>query len=154
MDPIRENFQVAMSPSRMRSGKPNNRERAESAARRQTHRGGLPLGDLIAVCQRWHDYDAFVADMAPWPSPKHSLDRIDVNGGYCPNNCRWVLPLEQVLNLRSNRLIEIKGIRRSLSAWVRINRLPKSTMEAGLYRYGWEATAAVTTPVRSKRGKA
>jgi hypothetical protein len=110
-------------------------------------------GRGIAVCPRWHEYEAFVADLSPRPSPKHSLDRIDVNGGYGPENCRWVLPQQQVLNQRSNRLIEINGVCRPLAEWVRINRLPKSTVEARLYRYGWDAAAALTTPVRPKRGK-
>jgi hypothetical protein len=107
----------------------------------------------IRVCPRWHDYEAFAADISPRPSPKHSIDRIDVNGDYCPENCRWVLPQQQVLNLRSNRLIDIDGVSKPLAEWARINRLSRSTVEARLYRYGWNAPAAVTTPVRPRGGK-
>lgn len=108
----------------------------------------------ITVCPRWHDYEAFAADMSPRPSPKHSIDRIDVNGDYCPENCRWVLQQQQVLNLRSNRLVEIDGVSKPLAEWARINRLPQSTVEARLYRYGWDAKTAVTTPARAWGGKA
>ena len=59
----------------------------------------------IVVCDRWHTYEAFVEDMSPRPSAKHSIDRMDVNGIYSPENCRWATQQEQVLNLRSNRLI-------------------------------------------------
>lgn len=107
----------------------------------------------IEVCLRWHDYQLFVADMSPRPSPQYSIDRIDVNGDYCPENCRWVTQQQQVLNLRSNRLIEIDGVSKPLAEWARINRLPKSTIEARLYRYGWDAQTAVTTPVRLRGGK-
>ncbi|WP_417848795.1 hypothetical protein [Thalassoglobus sp.] len=108
----------------------------------------------IRVCQRWHEYEAFVADMSPRPSPKHSIDRIDGNGDYSPENCRWALQQEQTLNLRSNRNIEIDGIIRPLAEWARLNGIPKPTVEARLYRYGWDAKAAVTTPVRAWGGKA
>lgn len=102
----------------------------------------------IKVCERWHEYEAFVADMSPRPSPKHSIDRIDVNGDYCPENCRWATQQEQVLNLRSNRLITINGESRPLAEWARIHGIPKFTVEARVYRYGWDEVSAVTTPPR------
>ena len=108
----------------------------------------------IRVCQRWHDYESFVSDMSPRPSLKHSIDRIDGNGDYSPENCRWALQQEQTLNLRSNRIIEIDGVRKPLAEWARLKGIPKSTVEARLYRYGWDAKAAVTTPVRAWGGKA
>lgn len=108
----------------------------------------------IRVCQRWHDYESFVTDMSPRPSLKHSIDRIDGNGDYSPENCRWALQQEQTLNLRSNRIIEIDGVRKPLAEWARLNGIPKPTLEARLYRYGWDAKAAVTSPVRVWGGKA
>lgn len=49
----------------------------------------------IIVELEWFDYDQFVKDMWPRPSPYHSIDRIDNKGNYCKANCRWATALEQ-----------------------------------------------------------
>lgn len=67
----------------------------------------------ILVCDRWNDFENFLADMGKRPSSKHSVERIDNNGNYEPRNCRWATNTEQQLNKRTTRnsLIGVSGIR-------------------------------------------
>lgn len=58
-------------------------------------------GRGIVVCAEWrHDFAAFLRDMGPRPSVKHSIDRVDNDGPYAPWNCRWATSDEQHSNMR------------------------------------------------------
>ena len=58
----------------------------------------------VTVCERWASFPHFLSDMGRRPSRRHSVDRIDVDKGYGPDNCRWATYEQQARNRRSNKL--------------------------------------------------
>lgn len=97
----------------------------------------------ITVCDRWMVFENFINDMGKRPSAKHSIDRIDVNGNYSPENCRWATSKEQSLNKRDTILITHNGETKTIDKWaaqyglnylVIWNRLRNSKVGGSLFR--------------------
>lgn len=102
-------------------------------------------GRGIKVCDRWHDYEKFYEDMGD-PECGMSIDRIDFNGDYSPENCRWLDVVGQCNNRRSNYWIEHDGERKSLSDWARKYGIKPATLQMRIEK-GMSFIDAVTTPV-------
>ncbi len=82
-------------------------------------------GRGITVCERWNEFEYFLADMGRKPSPELQIDRIDNDGNYEPGNCHWATPIEQANNTGVNHLITIYGRTQTLVEWAReANILP------------------------------
>lgn len=106
-------------------------------------------GRGISFCDRWKSFDLFFEDMGEAPAPKHTLDRIDVNGNYEPGNCRWATVMEQMSNKRNNRRVDIDGVTKHLSEWARHFGIDHRAIR-GRLNLGWSMEDAITTPVRGK----
>jgi hypothetical protein len=70
----------------------------------------------ITVCDEWKRFEAFLADMGDRPSVLHTLDRVDNNKGYSPDNCRWATPAQQARNREVSVLTE-DAVRRCVELW-------------------------------------
>ena len=106
-------------------------------------------GRGIKVCQRWLDsFEAFYEDMGPRPSAKHSIDRIDTNGGYCPENCRWATQKEQSRNRRSNVIIEYRSEKMPLIELAERTGVNYWLLWDRLFRFGLTVEDAVSRPNR------
>ena len=98
----------------------------------------------IVVCKRWReDFAAFLSDMGERPTGK-TLDRIDNDGNYEPNNCRWATAEEQQANKRNTVRIMHCGRTLSLAEWSRETGIEYGTIRQRIYRYGWDVSRALT----------
>lgn len=100
-------------------------------------------GRGIEVCERWRDdFWAFVEDISPRPSSKHTIERIDNNHAYQPGNCRWATRMEQNRNQRSNNFITAFGKTQISVDWAKETGLSRRTINRRL-KLGWSADDAL-----------
>lgn len=88
----------------------------------------------IKLCERWENFENFYKDMGPCPE-KFSIDRIDPNGDYCPENCRWANDYTQSQNRGDfNKVFTHNGETHVLKEWARILNIKYGTLYARIYR--------------------
>lgn len=94
-------------------------------------------GRGIVVCEDWNNDYALFREWAVSNgySPELTIDRIDVNGNYCPENCRWVTMKEQTYNKRNTVYIEYQGERHTFLDWSKITGIRLSILKSR-YRQG------------------
>lgn len=107
-------------------------------------------GRGITVCDRWQDFEAFLADMGERPSLAHSIDRIDNDGSYTPENCRWATSTQQVRNRSTTLLQEYNGITKPLADWADELGISYQTLFQRIHKLNWPIDRAMTEPVRGR----
>lgn len=101
-------------------------------------------GRGIEVCASWRDgFANFLADMGERPSPRHSLDRIEVNGNYEKSNCRWALVKVQSRNKTNTIMVDMGGRTIPLAEACEILGLKYGTVHNRIRRYGMTAEEAI-----------
>ena len=113
-------------------------------------------GRGVKVCERWHVYENFIFDMGRRPSRKHSLDRIDNNKNYMPENCRWATMVQQNNNQRPRRkrkeynitdFVNYAGKTQTVLAWMKELARNPDTYRARR-RAGMSIEEALFTPLQ------
>ena len=108
-------------------------------------------GRGIAVCRRWlKNYVNFRDDimrlLGPRP-PKHSIDRINNNGNYCPSNVRWSTQAAQVRNTRRSVLLTFNGRTQNIKDWDLELGFSSGVLRHRIKEMGWSVTKSLTTPL-------
>lgn len=109
-------------------------------------------GRGITMCDRWkNSYEAFKEDMLEGYSDGLEIDRIDNDGNYCKENCRWSTRKEQVTNRRSVILYEFEGESHSLKEWARIKGFTYGCLRRRVVKNKWPIEKALTEPLRKNQ---
>ena len=103
------------------------------------------------MCDSWrNDYVEFKSwAMKNGYDGNLSIDRIDNDGQYSPENCRWVTPTVQCNNTRRNHFIEIDGERRTITEWSNTSGIKQATIRKRL-KLGWNNRDAVFCKLQRK----
>lgn len=110
-------------------------------------------GRGIAVCDEWkNSFESFYSwsissgykDDAP--RGLYTLDRIDVNGNYCPENCRYTDTKEQSLNKRTTHYLTLNGETKPITVWANEIGVHPTTIDSRIRKHGWSVEKALTTP--------
>jgi hypothetical protein len=95
-------------------------------------------GRGIKVCDRWKDISNFLLDMYTTYQEGLELDRINVNGNYEPDNCRWITRKQNMNNTRRSRYVEYNGITKTVSEWSDELNIPYKRLLARLNNWSVE----------------
>lgn len=98
----------------------------------------------ITICKEWENsFECFIKDMGVKPSKNMSIDRIDVNKGYEPSNCRWADNKTQSRNKRNNKFYEFNGMKMCQSDWAEFLGISVATLIKRLKK--WSINRSLST---------
>jgi hypothetical protein len=99
----------------------------------------------ITVCERWHDFASFLADMGACPNRSMTLDRIEGDKNYEPGNCRWATKTEQNRNRPSHAvMLTHEGVTLCMADWARRVGMTPNKLRQRI-NLGWSVERALTT---------
>ena len=93
----------------------------------------------------WNDFEIFLADMGERPKGT-SLDRIDNDGNYCKDNCRWASKIDQMNNTRRNKILTYNGEKKTIAQWEKDLGFSSRVISQRLQN-GWSVDKAISTPL-------
>lgn len=105
-------------------------------------------GRGITVCDKWQTFEGFYEDMGATYQEGLTLERIDVNGDYCKENCRWATKIEQANNKRNNKIYTYNGVTDTLKRLCQINNVSYTMVQQRL-RKGLGIKDAIELPPQS-----
>jgi len=101
----------------------------------------------IGICDEWDEYEVFkIWALENGYKDDLTIERIDVNGNYCPQNCKWIPLSEQCLNKQDTIWIDYKGERKQLKIWCEELGLDYRKIAQRLKPMGWSVERAFETP--------
>lgn len=100
-------------------------------------------GRGISICERWADFENFLQDIGNCP-PEYSIERLDSNGNYCPENCKWADRITQARNTRRNRILTLDGVSKCLAEWASDLGIDQASLRERLST--WTLEKALTIP--------
>jgi hypothetical protein len=110
-------------------------------------------GKGVKVHPAWESsFDAFLSDVGPAPSSKHSLERKENAGDYVPGNVVWATRTAQNRNRSTARLLTLNGVTRGLSEWAELTGIPAGVIRLRLDKHKWPVGRALTEPPRGASG--
>ncbi len=103
-------------------------------------------GKGVKICPEWDDYEVFREwAMANGYREDLTIDRINLNGDYCPENCRWADALTQMNNTTRNRFIEYCGQTKTVAQWARYFGMKPYMLNSRICK-GWSFERAIYAP--------
>lgn len=108
-------------------------------------------GRGITICKEWNKSENFFKwALQNGYKDNLTLDRIDTNKSYSPNNCRWITSNEQQRNKRNNRILEFNGEKHCITEWSEITGINRGTIVSRL-RHNWDIEKTLTKIPNKKR---
>lgn len=106
-------------------------------------------GRGISLCEEWESFEHFYEwAVANGYSDDLTIDRIDNDGNYCPENCRWITQKEQCNNKRNNHLLTHNGETLTISEWAQKLNVNYFSLHDRITKLGWSAEKALTTQIK------